>query len=201
MCPLRSYENFAISNLICTIWWILFSNNSERRKSHDLAPFPMTWIELIWFSAVGTMYGLILEWNIHLNLFSVTIFSLAFSVSSSFFSLLFINPLFRVSYNFLTVPRGCFTPILHLSLLLSSPFLPFFSSFFSFSSLLSFFPPLSSFSLSSCRFLVRRPPPCRTASDGPELFTIYKNTSYVIIVQYLITMHTWNEDIWIIHCR
>ena len=35
------------------------------------------------------------------------------------------------------------------------------------SPLFSFFPPFSSFSLSPCRFLVRRPLPCRTGSDGP----------------------------------
>ena len=62
---------------------------------------------------------------------------------------------------------GRFTPITYLSLLLSSPFLSFFSSLFLLSSL--FFSSLFFlFSLSPpCRFLVRRPPPCCTASDRP----------------------------------
>ena len=85
-------------------------------------------------------------------------FSPAFSVSSSslpafflsfFFFLAFLAPSFRVFYNLLTVLMGCFTSIglIHLSLLLSSPFS--FLFLFSFlSSLFSFFPPFSSFSLS-----------------------------------------------------
>ena len=99
-----------------------------------------------------------------------------FSVSSSslpfFFQALAYFRLLCVFYNLLTVLRGCFTPIglIHLSqsLALSSPFLSFFSSLFFL--LFSFFPPFFSLflSLSPCRFLVRRPPPCRTASDGPE---------------------------------
>ena len=44
----------------------------------------------------------------------------------SFFPrLFFLLPPFRVFYNFLTVPRGCFVPITRLSLFLSSPFFPF----------------------------------------------------------------------------
>ena len=105
----------------------------------------------------------------------------AFSVPSpslpAFFFFFFFSffqlPSFRVFYNLLTLLRGWFTPIglihVYLSLLLSPPFLSFplslslsFSSFLFLFSLLSFF-----FSLSPCRFFVRRPPPCRTASDGP----------------------------------
>ena len=82
--------------------------------------------------------------------------------------LLFSSPPFRVFYNLLTsVLQGCFTPIGLIHLLLFSPFLSFFSSRFSFSSFsLSFLPSLPFLSL-SLQILVRRPPPCRTASDGP----------------------------------
>ena len=49
------------------------------------------------------------------------------------------------------------------------PFFPFLSLFLLLFSL-SFLPSLLLFfSLSPCRFLVRRPPPCRTASDGPGM--------------------------------
>ena len=86
-----------------------------------------------------------------------------------FFFLVFSAPSFRVFYNLLTVLRGCFTSIglIHLSLLLSSPFFPFFSSLFFLLFSLSFLLSLPFLSLSLCRYLVRRPPPCRTASDGP----------------------------------
>ena len=79
-------------------------------------------------------------------------------------------PLFPCLYNFLTARKGCFTPTIHLSLMLSSPFPSFFSSLSLFLFLSSFFLSFSSFSLSlsPCRFLVRRPPPCRTASDGSD---------------------------------
>ena len=125
-------------------------------------------------------YGLTLEYIKYrsyifsrLNLSSVTAFSPAFSVSSSSlpaFFLAFFTPPFRVFYKLLTVLRGCFTPkgLIHLSqchALLSLSFL-FLLSFLS--PLFSFFPPFFSFSLSPCRFLVRRPPPCRTASGGPD---------------------------------
>ena len=84
-----------------------------------------------------------------------------------FLSLLPLFLLFRAFYNLWTVLRGCFTStgLIHLSLLLSSPF-PFLSSLFPLFSL-SFLPSLPFLSLTPCRFLVRRPPPCRTVSDGP----------------------------------
>ena len=98
-------------------------------------------------------------------------FSPAFSLFflSSYFFQLFSAPLFSCLYNLLTVVRGCFTPIgvIHLSLLLSSLFLSFFSSVVSFYSFLFLSSLLVLFSLSPCRFSVHRPPPCRTASDGP----------------------------------
>ena len=62
------------------------------------------------------------------------------------FLLAFNTPPFRVSYNLLTILRGCFTPkgLIHLLLFYPYPFSPL-----SFLSLLfSFFPPFSSFSLS-----------------------------------------------------
>ena len=100
-------------------------------------------------------------------------YSLAFSVSSSCLPAFLSPPSFRAFYNLLTVLRGCFTPVGLIYILRFSPFL-FFSPFSFLSPLFSFFPPFFSFSLSlshslslSCRFLMRRPPPCRTASDGP----------------------------------
>ena len=106
-------------------------------------------------------------------------FSPAFFVSSSFlpaFFKAFFTPLFSCIYNLLTVPRGCFTPIgvIHLSLLASLALLSLsFLFLLSFSPLFSFFPPSLPFlTLSLCRFLVRRPPPCRTASDGPAPYNL-----------------------------
>ena len=85
-----------------------------------------------------------------LNLSSVTMFSPAFFYLLFLFllCLAFFSPpqSFCVFYNLLTVLRTrCFTPIglIHLSLLLSSPFL--FPFLLSFLSLFSFFPPFSSF--------------------------------------------------------
>ena len=119
-----------------------------------------------------------------------------FSLSSCFFFLVFFfsffqHPSFCVFYNLLTLLRRWFTPIslihVHLSLLLSSPFLSFtlslsLSFFLLFS--LSFLPSLLLFvSLSlPADFLVRRPLPCRTASDGP---VIVLNPSLVFLTDHL----------------
>ena len=133
--------------------------------------------------------GLILEWNTdpwfsHINLSSVTMFSPAFSVSSSslpafLFVCLFVfcfvlfcflaffsPPSFRVFYNLLTVLSGCFNKRnTSFSLALLSIYFPFL--LFSFSSFLFLSSLLFLFFTSPCIFLVRRPLPCRTTSDGP----------------------------------
>ena len=80
-------------------------------------------------------------------------FSPAFSVSSSSLPafLSFFQPTsFRVFNNLWIVPRGCFTSIglVHLSLLLSSPFLSFFLFSLFFPLFFLSFSPFSSFSLS-----------------------------------------------------
>ena len=94
--------------------------------------------------------------------------------------------LFRLSHDFFSAPAsssismsfiifwqfqgGYFTSIIHLSLLLSSVSRSFLSaprSFFLLLSSLFLSSLLFLFFLSSCRYLVRQPPPCRTVSDGP----------------------------------
>ena len=89
-----------------------------------------------------------------------------------FHALAYFRPL-CVFYNLLTVLRGCFTPIglIHLSqslALLSSLFLSFSPLSFLFSSFLFLSSLLFPFSLAlSLQIFGVRPPPCRTASDGP----------------------------------
>ena len=172
-------KTLQLSNLICAIWCMLFGNIPKRRNAHHLddSPFSDNLNRIDIRFSYDDRYGLKFEWNTdpifsHINLSFVTMFSPAFSVSSSCFFSFFQPPSFRAFNNLWIVPRRCFTPIglIHLSLLLSSPFLSFFllSLFFplfflSFSSFSSFL------SLSPCRILVRRPPPCRTASDVPGL--------------------------------
>ena len=93
--------------------------------------------------------------------------SLLTSFTPSLFPVFSPPPFFRVFHNFLIVWRGCLPPqhtfpsCSPLPFILFSP-LSFPSPLFSLSFLFLF----SSFS--PCRFLVRRPPPCCTASDGRE---------------------------------
>ena len=161
MCPLRSYENFAI--LICAILCILFGYISNRRKDHHLHDSPFSDnLNRINIRSSNDRYGLILEYKIQIiyiltssqsvlchrvfsGLFCLFFLSSCFFFSNSFIA--FLSPPFHVFYNLLTVLRGCFTPIglIHLSqslalLSLSFPFLLFsFSSFLFLSSLLFLF--------------------------------------------------------------
>ena len=102
------------------------------------------------------------------NLSSVIFFSDLFCL----FFRLFPDSLHSVSFIIFWSPRGCFASITRLSLFLSStfPFPSFRSYFFCFSSFLSFLSLSLSLSPSlspSLQILVRPPPPCRTAPDGP----------------------------------
>ena len=91
----------------------------------------------------------------------------------TFLSLLpsfFLCPPFRVFYNFLTVPRGCFAPITRLSLFLSSPFpFPSFLSYFFRSTPLFFLSFLFLLSLSLSPSLSLPLSPCRFCSLSPSL--------------------------------
>ena len=94
--------------------------------------------------------------------------SLHTSFTPSLFPVFSLPP-FSVSFTiFLTVRRWClhpqhifpsFSPLSFPSPLFSLSFFPFLPSLFFL------------FSFSPCKFLVRRPPPCRTTSDGPGIKT------------------------------
>ena len=200
-------KTLQFSNLICVIWCILFGNIPNRRKDHHLDDSPFSDnLNRIDIRSSYDRYSLIYTWIKYRSYILTSQSVLCHHVSSSFFCLFFLSScffffffllfvfcfvdvvvvfflfsaLFSCLY-LLTVLRGCFTRIglIHLSLLLPSPFLSFFSSLFSFS--FSFF--LSSllflFSHSPCRFLVRRSPPCHTASDGPASLDNFHKTASI----------------------
>ena len=123
----------------------------------------------------------------HFSNFSSVIFFSGLFVSFSVFFLLSTPP-FRVFYNFLTVPKGCFAPITRPSLFLSSPLLsspllsspllsspllssPLLSSPLLSSPLLSPFFPFSFLSYLPCRrsrrvLYLTRFLPCRSIRQG-----------------------------------
>ena len=141
-------KTLRFSNLICAIWCKLFGNIPKRRKGHDLDDSPFS--DNLNRTVFGYRYGLTLEWNTDptiltsQSVFCHSIFSdhfcLFVHLLPQVFSLCFLSPLFLCPLQFFDSSKGVFTPSTHLSL--------FFSSLFSFSSLLFLSFLFSSFSLS-----------------------------------------------------
>ena len=175
-------KTLQFSSLICAIWCTLFGNIPKRRKNHHLDDSPFSdnlnridkvqlwqirfnnWTK---YRSLILTYQPVLCHHVFSGLFCFFLSSCFFLFSFVLFLAFFSPPSFHVFYNLLTVLRGCFNRRNTSFSLAPRPFLSFFSSFLS--PLFSFFPSsfLFLFFPSPCRFLVRRPPPCRTASDRP----------------------------------